>query len=449
MNLLVCFFDYISETGFKELIGGEAMSNFENLLSDNQLSVERFVKFRIPNISDAEDILQEVFLTAFKNFGQLKTEASFKAWIIGIARHKCNDYFREQSKDLEIPIEELNEFQLLQTRFGYVENNTVSDVLALLGDKDKQILYLSYWKELPQTEIAARLGIPIGTVKSRLYTAKQNFKRIYPTNTYIRKVDDIMKKLPERLPEYKIEKSVEAPFSVKWEELWGLFIVPKISEKCIWGIYENETKKCSEWGEMEVVGKAIVHDIEGVEIKEYRHNHFGEGKDDADHYYVAQLTDNHCRILAENYVKNGVRKYLTFLDGDDFIAEWGYGENNCGKETNLTVKGKISEYDGKIIAENTNQLFDIVGRYTVAINGRKYDTVRVLSLDSYYGEYVCCEQYLDANGRTILWRRFNRDDWAIKRYKKKWSEQLPNNEQLIINGETYVHWYDCITDYIL
>ena len=449
MNLLVCFFDYISETGFKELIGGEAMSKFEDLLFCNQLSVERFVKFRIPNVSDAEDILQEVFLTAFKNFGQLKTEASFKAWIIGIARHKCNDYFREKSKDLEIPIEELNEFGLSQTRFGYVENNTVSDVLEGLGDKDKQILYLSYWKELPQTEIAARLGIPIGTVKSRLYTAKQNFKRIYLTNTYIRKVNDIMKKLPERLPEYKIEKSVEAPFSVKWEELWGLFIVPKISEKCIWGIYENETKKCSEWGEMEVVGKAIVHDIEGVEIKEYRHNHFGEGKDDADHYYVAQLTDNHCRILAENYVKNGVRKYLTFLDGDDFIAEWGYGENNCGKETNLTVKGKISEYDGKIIAENTNQLFDIVGRYTVAINGRKYDTVRVLSLDSYYGEYVCCEQYLDANGRTILWRRFNRDDWAIKRYKKKWSEQLPNNEQLIINGETYVHWYDCITDYIL
>ncbi len=425
------------------------MSKFEDLLFCNQLAVERFVKFKIPNVLDAEDILQEVFLTAFKNFGQLKTEASFKAWIIGIARHKCNDYFREKSKDLEIPIEELNEFGLSQTRFGYVENNTVSDVFEALGDKDKQILYLSYWKELPQTEIAARLGIPIGTVKSRLYTAKQNFKRIYPINTYIRKVDDIMKKLPKRLPEYKIEKCVEAPFSVKWEELWGLFIVPKISEKCIWGIYETETKKCSEWGEMEVIGKAIVHDIEGVEIKEYRHNHFGEGKDDADHYYIAQLTDNHCRILAENYVKNGVRKYLTFLDGDDFISEWGYGEDNCGKETNLTVKGKISEHDGKIIAENTNQLFDIVGRYTVAINGRKYDTVRVLSLDSYYGEYVCCEQYLDENGRTILWRRFNHDDWAIKRYKKKWSEQLPNNEQLIINGETYVHWYDCITDYII
>ena len=109
----------------------------------------------------------------------------------------------------------------------------------------------------------------------------------------------------------------------------------------------------------------------------------------------------------------------------------------------------VLQHDEKITAENTDQLCDIVGRYTITINGKEYDTVRVLSLDSYYGEYVCCEQYIDSNGRTILWRRFNRDDWAIDRYKKKWSEQLPDNEKLTVNGETYVHWYDCITDYIL
>ena len=49
----------------------------------------------------------------------------------------------------------------------------------------------------------------------------------------------------------------------------------------------------------------------------------------------------------------------------------------------------------------------------------------------------------------ILWRRYNRDDWAIDRYKKPWSEQLPENDRLIVNGTTYVHWYDCITDHIL
>ena len=132
-----------------------------------------------------------------------------------------------------------------------------------------------------------------------------------------------------------------------------------------------------------------------------------------------------------------------------FVAEWGYGENNCGKETNLSVKGKIIEKDAQIVAQNTDQLCDIVGRYIVTMNGKEYDTVRVVSLDSYYGEYVCCEQYIDANGRTVLWRRFNRNDWNIDKYEKPWSEQLPNNETLTINGETYVHWYDCITDYIL
>ena len=60
-----------------------------------------------------------------------------------------------------------------------------------------------------------------------------------------------------------------------------------------------------------------------------------------------------------------------------------------------------------------------------------------------------CEQYLDKNGRTILWRRFNKNDWAFKRYGKLWTEMLPYNETLTVKGETYVHWYDCITDYIL
>lgn len=66
-----------------------------------------------------------------------------------------------------------------------------------------------------------------------------------------------------------------------------------------------------------------------------------------------------------------------------------------------------------------------------------------------YNNGVVSEQYLDKDGRTILWRRFNRNDWAYDRYGMQWTEQLPENERLCINGKTYVHWYDCITDYIL
>ena len=93
-------------------------------------------------------------------------------------------------------------------------------------------------------------------------------------------------------------------------------------------------------------------------------------------------------------------------------------------------------------------MLDVVGRYEVAINGKTYDTICVIDAGA-YEEGVVTEQYLDRNGRTILWRRFNRSDWMQKNYKRPWTELLPENERVTVDGETYVHWYDCISDYIL
>lgn len=41
------------------------------------------------------------------------------------------------------------------------------------------------------------------------------------------------------------------------------------------------------------------------------------------------------------------------------------------------------------------------------------------------------------------------DDWIFDKYRQKWSEKLPSNEQIIVNNKVYVHWYDCISDYVL
>ena len=83
---------------------------------------------------------------------------------------------------------------------------------------------------------------------------------------------------------------------------------------------------------------------------------------------------------------------------------------------------------------------DIAGRCELTLDGTVYDTVCLMDLGE-YNEGVASEQYLDREGRTVLWRRFNRDDWALDRYGKKWSELLPDNKQITINGVKYVHWY--------
>ena len=429
------------------------MDEFEKLLAEVSSGMERFVRYRLPSQTDADDVLQEVYLSAYRKFPQLKNKDAFKTWIISIARNKCNDYFRAKAAQMEISIEELSQQELSAGRLGISVVHTVRETLDRLGDKDKQILYLYFWKELPQTEIAKILDIPVGTVKSRLFTAKQHFKNKYPYQTQKLKGDTIMQKLPEYIPEYTIERLDAEPFSVRWEELQGWLIVPRVGQKLTWGMYDFPERKRTEYTEMEVIGKAEVHGIEGVEVVAMQFDpadYYRTGAlDRVERRFVAQLTDTHSRYLAETHMEDGVRKCYTFLDGEAFLNNWGFGEDNCGNEVNLRPKGLLHREENCVTGTIPREVVDVVGRYRVTIGGKSYDTVCVMDIEC-YNDAVASEQYVDQNGRTVLWRRFNRDDWAIDRFGgKPWSEKLPDNECLTINGETYVHWYDCISDYIL
>lgn len=428
------------------------MTEFEILLNECKNAVDRFVWFKLSSKADADDVLQDTYLTTFQKFDTLADKSHFKAWIISIARNKCNDYYRRKAKSVDVSIDELTEQPLTARRYGYVEQHDVYDTLESLSENDKQIINLFYIQGYNQSEISQRLNIPIGTVKSRLYTARNNFKRLYLPDTIYRKVDENMKKLPEIMPEYTITKLDKEPFSVKWEELMGWFIVPKLGEKLNWAIYDVPKRNRTEYDEMQVVGKAEIHGIEGVEIAVKQYTPMDCNKTDndkiAERTFIAQLTDTHCRFLAESHISGGVKKCYTFLDGDEFIPNWGFGENNCGNEVNLSVKGDIIRNGSEITAADKPFLLDVVGRYEVKIGGKSYDTICVMDIETYDGGVVS-EQYLDKNGRTILWRRFNRNDWAKDRYKKNWTEILPENERITVNGEVYVHWYNCITDYIL
>ena len=421
------------------------MDSFERLLADVRLPVERYVKFRIPSIHDAEDVLQEVYAAAAQ---RRPDEANFKAWLLGIARHKCADYFRARRP--EVPVDALAIRAIEPPHPGTRHISAVRETLARLSPADRQMLYLFYWLELPQKEIASRLGIPSGTVKSRLHAARARFRALYPYAPS--KGDSIMKKLPKILPDYTITPSDLPPFPVRWDEVMGWFIVPRLGERLTWGMYDFPERVLTEWDEMAVTGRAQVHGIEGVEITAVAHDPMEcnaiDNTRDAQRTFVAQLTDTHCRLLSETHVQNGVKRLYTFLDGPDFLDNWGFGEDNCGNEVNIRPKGDITRQGDQVTAKDKTFLLDIVGRYTVTIGGKTFDTVCVMDIDT-YNEGAVSEQYLDMNGRTVLWRRFNPDNWQLERYGSPWRERFPQNERITVNGITHVHWYDCITSYIL
>ena len=449
---------------------------FEELFLSCRSVLERFVYYKIQAKSDGDDILQEIAISAYKNMSEIKNPESFKSWILKIAANKCNDFYRKLAKRHEIPFDEITDNIISKSRYGISETQVVRETLSNLPDKDKQILFLYYFKNKPQAEIALILNIPLGTVKSRLYTAKQNFRKNYPvkfSNSFspkseISKGENIMKTkpeikteakkfLPDIMPEYKITQSEKPPFNVKWEENIGWFIVPKLGEKITWAMYDFPDRKRTEKCFIEVIGKASVHGIEGVEITAVEQNPMianqtGDSKT-VERRFVAQLTDTHCRLLAESHFENGVKKYRTFLDGDEFLPNWGFGEDNIGKEINLAPKGTIQKNGNAVTCLQDKQLMDVVGRYEVEINGKIYDTVCLIDIEL-YDTGTLAVSYIDQNGRTVLWRRFNRNDWKIKRYNEyfkregNWGDMFPENEQITVNGKIYVHWYDCLTDYI-
>lgn len=84
----------------------------------------------------------------------------------------------------------------------------------------------------------------------------------------------------------------------------------------------------------------------------------------------------------------------------------------------------------------------VVGRCDLTLDGRTTDCIAVMDLSAYM-EGVVSLQFIDRDGRTLLWQRYNRDDWELVRYGKRWSELLPDNDRITVDGVTYVHWYDC------
>jgi len=254
-----------------------------------------------------------------------------------------------------------------------------------------------------------------------------------------------MSKLPKVLPEYVITKTDKPPFNCKWEELQGWFLVPRLGEKVSWAMYDMPERGITGECGLKVTGRAVVHGVEGVEITAEQDDH---GRPEPARKFVVQLTDTHVRFLAESHMRGDVKHFFTFIDGEAFLDNWGFGEDNRGNDIHPKHKGIIKRNGSVITCPAEKFVLDVVDRCMVTLGGKEYDTIRVMDIEC-YNSGIVSEQFLDKNGRTVLWRRFNRDDWHFDYYKQKWSDKLPVNERLIVNCETYIHWYDCVTEYIL
>ncbi len=123
--------------------------------------------------ADAEDATHDAFVAAWKSWGSLRDPARFEAWFGRILVNVCRDRLRRSRRH---GVTDLSDELLASPAKGDIaaaaaDRDAVGRGLARLDPDQRIVLVLRYYRDLPVEEIAARVGVPAGTVKSRLHYA--------------------------------------------------------------------------------------------------------------------------------------------------------------------------------------------------------------------------------------------------------------------------------------
>jgi RNA polymerase sigma-70 factor (ECF subfamily) len=142
----------------------------------------RFIYNIVKSKEAAEDLTQEVFLSAYKKLYTFNKEYRFSTWLYQIAKNKCIDHMRKHGKARETSIENItfHSQEILPEEFvQYKETKeTIERFIKTLKDTDRKILILRYSGEhLTFRDIGELLNMNEATVKKRYYKIYDNFEK--------------------------------------------------------------------------------------------------------------------------------------------------------------------------------------------------------------------------------------------------------------------------------
>ncbi len=127
---------------------------------------------------NAEDITQDAFIKAFQNIDQLQDQSKFGAWLTVIASNLARNYLKREKKIIltdELPEISTGSFSndTEEEALRGLEIDRVRKAIRTLPTEQYQVVVLQYYHDLKVEEIASMLGIRAGTVKSRLFRARE------------------------------------------------------------------------------------------------------------------------------------------------------------------------------------------------------------------------------------------------------------------------------------
>jgi RNA polymerase sigma-70 factor (ECF subfamily) len=162
--------------------GGGDSACFERLYSLYERRVFHYIRGFVRDISVAEEVVIDTMLAVWEGASRFNQTSRVSTWILGIARHKALDAVRRAGRvGAQVSLDEAPD--LPTTAAGpeeVAQQGTVTAAVARafgqLSSGHREVLHLAFFEDLPYEEIATLLSLPVNTVKTRVYYAKQKLK---------------------------------------------------------------------------------------------------------------------------------------------------------------------------------------------------------------------------------------------------------------------------------
>ena len=136
----------------------------------------RLAGYLLADSAEAEDAVQEASVRAWRGWADLRDRDRFHAWFSQILVNVCRTRLRQRSKRRTLDVDDFD-LEGADPFRAALARDAIGRALASLSQELRMVVVLRYWGELSLAEIADRLRIPIGTVKSRHHAALQALRR--------------------------------------------------------------------------------------------------------------------------------------------------------------------------------------------------------------------------------------------------------------------------------
>jgi len=167
------------------------MAAYDELIRRYQRKIYQLVYNMTSNREDAEDLTQDVFVKAYSALEHFKGDSSFYTWVYRIAVNRTINYLKKRRRNAALSLDDMDQaverdpdYVELRSRESPVRDATLSELqkklneaLQTLSEKHRTVVVLHDIQGIQHDEIGRMLGCSEGTVRSRLFYARQELQK--------------------------------------------------------------------------------------------------------------------------------------------------------------------------------------------------------------------------------------------------------------------------------